>query len=295
MSGLGALQLPPLHIDTKGRSADLCLDLEAVCDYREQSDSPTSITYSENADELATHYNGSAGHSSMLAFRSDAFVDGITSSQYNNHHVVVNVQSKDLKRRQTFFAKHKRMSLIASAVNPRGQVQVRKSLFPRLPKAQTSDEHRLVQRLTLNFAFQSKEVEDLQTKPLASGYCPIGTVFEINDNLETILSFLDERELLQNASLVNSTWADVATDVHAKLMLMSVGNLGYGNDAEYDSDDDATLKSLNSRSKAQLMERSWDYLTSSFPWACFLSEGGFKSVYKVLNNRHRAEEAISVM
>jgi hypothetical protein len=43
------------------------------------------------------------------------------------------------------------------------------------------------------------------------------------------------------------------------------------------------------------IERSWEALHKSFPWACFLAKGGAKTVFKVYNVATEQEEAISVM
>mmetsp|Transcript_4479 Transcript_4479/g.4954 ORF Transcript_4479/g.4954 Transcript_4479/m.4954 type:complete len:2164 (+) Transcript_4479:538-7029(+) len=137
--------------------------------------------------------------------------------------------------------------------------------------------------------------------------------------LPIILEYFSERELLCSVSLISRRWCDAATFAHAKLMLVSVG-LGEdtgshddddADDDELDSDDDSTNETYMLNDASHLgkkpnhvalknsvelsMERSWDYLNNTFPWAMFLSEGAFKQVYRVWNSAVGTYEAVSVM
>ena len=117
--------------------------------------------------------------------------------------------------------------------------------------------------------------------------------------LVPILSFLSESELLCTASLVCTSWAAAATTAHAGHMMASVGYISNDNCGDRDDDDDdeedqdiadgSTTKHVSS------MDRDWRYLTRLFPWACFLSSGAFKRVFRVYNSVMGAEEAVSVM
>jgi hypothetical protein len=91
-----------------------------------------------------------------------------------------------------------------------------------------------------------------------------------------IFSFFDEETLFTKAFATCSQWSDWATDAHANLLLGSV------------QIDDNTVKQT-------CLDRSWTFLHGTYPWACFLAEGGAKKVYKVLNHIVRQEEAVSVM
>lgn len=119
-----------------------------------------------------------------------------------------------------------------------------------------------------------------------------------------VLSFLNEGELIHSASLVSTRFADVAAEALGNLMLVSVGCdpslKGKSNDdssIETDESGQADTQgvSLGHSSVAKSMERGWPYLMTEFPWAQFLTDGSFKRVYKVWNNRCGAYEALSVM
>lgn len=105
---------------------------------------------------------------------------------------------------------------------------------------------------------------------------PVGIVVKNKKLMGRIFSFFDEATLFTKAFATCSQWGDWATDAHANLLL---GSVQIDNNA-------ATQTS---------QERSWHYLHGTFPWACFLAEGGAKKVYKVFNPVVRQEEAISVM
>jgi hypothetical protein len=117
------------------------------------------------------------------------------------------------------------------------------------------------------------------------------------DIMHLIFGYLNEHELMCTASLVNSKWADAAAHAHANLMMSSIGCAG--DEEELDDDEsveDHSLKGKDTACKVSgIVERPWQYLVEKYPWACFLSEGAYKSVYKVFNYTHKVEEAISVM
>ncbi|CAJ1903870.1 unnamed protein product [Cylindrotheca closterium] len=197
------------------------------------------------------------------------------------------LQTKQDRRRQTSFAKHARMSLIASAVNPNGPiVNGRKSLFDRPSRVFLGTDFALAERLEATPAFAPSNDATLDDPA-----CSRRTALADAGVLETILSFLNEPELLCTASLVSIHWADCATQAHANMMLMSVG---CASESDTESNDDGSIVEEEMQT-CGFMEREWGFLVSNFPWACFLSEGAFKRVYKVFNHNHRVEEAISVM
>lgn len=113
--------------------------------------------------------------------------------------------------------------------------------------------------------------------------------------LLNVLSFLDEAEILCRASPVCTLWADVSTEAHATLMLSSVGCIENAVDGDDDDLDDDEVEDTANASIMRSMEKSWRYMVSQYPWACFLSEGAFKRVYKVWNASTQSEEALSVM
>ncbi len=129
--------------------------------------------------------------------------------------------------------------------------------------------------------------------PTTEANC-LGSWHEDDRILVAVFGFLTESELIHSAFLVNNQWADAATHAHAVLMLTSVGcrpeNILASCEEMDDDESDASTVLV-----PKLLERSWDYLTTTYPWARFLAEGGFKAVFKVYNRIHRVEEAMSIM
>jgi hypothetical protein len=274
--------------DERTRSSSLCLDLEAASHYREKLDSPDSTSNTVSVDRLAIFRETVSDSSSSNGFGMDSL------EPHLERHVMCSDidHSRDFRRRQTSFAKHKRMSLMASAMNPTSSLlNNRKSLFIRPPRASILPRQPiLLEELAAAPAFRPPEeigvIDEMEIQES-------GNLFDNDQILQTVLGFLHEPELLCVASLVCSKWADAATHAHARLMLLSVG---CGESQEELDDDESVEEEVNTSDAVPgLMERPWKYLTTNFPWACFLSEGAFKRVYKVFNHTHRVEEAISVM
>lgn len=118
----------------------------------------------------------------------------------------------------------------------------------------------------------------------------------------SILSFLSEGELLHKASLVSSAWADASAEALGNLMLISVGcspslisDSHDDESSDVEDNDDTKVAARNSSTKANSMQKKWNDVLNSFPWANFLSDGAFKRVYKVWNEALSSYEAISVM
>lgn len=162
------------------------------------------------------------------------------------------------RKRRSSVNKRKRMSLFASATGAT-------ALLPRqhfsLPVADAIREH---------------ETEDV---------LPAETIARSEPLMERIFAFMDESSLMTKASATCTQWSDWATDAHVSLLLASV-------DVQTDEDD---ILSYSEQQKAPILERSWKQLHDSFPWACYLAEGGAKKVYKVHNRAVDQEEAVSVM
>lgn len=198
------------------------------------------------------------------------------------------------RRRQTAFAKHKRMSLFASAVNPAVSIfNNRKSLFVRNTRASLMAFRPSI--FNRNLSSEHTFETETKTEPMEEELIVDTPLWHVdNDILKGIFSYLSGPELLHSASLVCTKWADVATEASAELMLISVGCkgfLGSANDAE-DSDNESVCEEVDVPAH---MDRPWSDLTATFPWARFLAEGGFKKVFKVFNRNHRVYEAVSVM
>jgi hypothetical protein len=299
--------LLPLHVDSATpRTSDLGFELEAVSAYqdeavsayREKAESPSSIANSDIDDDIVLYQVGETERSPMNTFREPSGVGFGVNLDHFVSNASAGFSNKDLKRRQTSVAKHKRMSLVASTMHPTGPVvPSRKSLFIRPPRASfLPTRPPLVEKLNLVPNFPSSELA-ASKEPMLEDIidCPMTVALDKAEIVESILGYLQEPELLQTASLVCSTWSDLATQAHANLMWMSVGCLESSSDNDDDSVDDGEQSASLVQYVPGLMERPWDFLISTFPWACFLSEGAFKQVYKVYNSTFGVEEAISIM
>lgn len=283
-----------LEEDTDGpRPTALGLDLEAASGYRDNSSSPESTSNNEDFGSSRDFFLDGMDESSPSSIGASDHMDVVAETKSNH----APYDSRALRRRQTSFAKHKRMSLFASAVNPAAMFNARKSLFVRPPRPSAFPMRASLLKSTLvsehTFA-ASAELAPTVMDPTVDTDC---TSWLENDTiLKRVLVYLSEPELLRSASLVCTGWADIATEAHAELMLLSVGCKGFLHGETDGDDDDSDDESSDAGDGVQgLLDRPWDYLTSTFPWARFLAEGGFKQVYKVFNHNHRVEEAISVM
>lgn len=251
------------------RSSCLGLDFESVSQYCDEFESPTSLSSPGDTEihELDPSHTGS-------------YFSG--SNNHNAEPSNAPFTNRAVRRRQTTFAKHLRMSLFASAVDPAQTFsKQRKSLFVRQPSMFPANNN---QKIFLESApeFFSQNTS-MVVNESTCGRSSILKESPLDDSevLRMIFDFLEETELLLVVGLVSSKWSDAATHSHANLMLSSVTHC----DTETVHDSKDAIKS----------RRSWDYLTTTFPWACFLSEGAFKRVYKVFNHTCQEEEAISVM
>lgn len=201
-------------------------------------------------------------------------------------------EDKLRRKRMSSFAKHRRVSICAAVLPPVGSIPVRR---------QTTFVNHGPGSLSPRNDFQSR---DLLVRPRFSSIVPAELVqspleLVCNDPtmLSTIFSFFSERELLCYASPICTTWADAATASHACLMLTSMGfstslaeTDSYSGGDELREADDSLVQCV-----AKSMERSWKFLMSQFPWACYLSDGSYKKVFKVFNSSLNASEALSVM
>lgn len=200
--------------------------------------------------------------------------------------------TREWKRLAGSVAKHKRVSLCVNFHQGRTSV-----LGDRRTTAFASQRFSILEEQSLSltdgdrFVFQSGATE--KALPSAS---PFHEVMLDSKLFKNILAYLRENELMTKASLVSTRWADMVVEAHSTLMLQSVGcDEGTSNEEDFDDNsyDEESIEANNTL--ALSMERPWKYLTSKFPWACFLSEGAFKRVYRVWNSDVNAEEAVSVM
>lgn len=231
--------------------------------------------------------------------QQDVMLDTSPSSQAGLDHTMAPqagrgaMDNRTSKRRQTAFEKRKRMSLFASAVNPAEALfKSRQSLFTR--PSRTSVMPRPSFLLEQNLTAEHKFGLDIPMEAPPYNEDDTARWHEDDRILQVVFGFLSEPELLRSAFLVNNKWADAATHAHAVLMLSSVGCrpeniLASGEEVDDDESDDGK------DAAPTLLDRSWDYLTTTYPWARFLAEGGFKAVFKVFNRTHKVEEAMSIM
>ncbi len=159
------------------------------------------------------------------------------------------------KKRVNNYNMRKRMSLFASAVNSQVNLPVRQ--LKCIEAIEELDEN-------VSAAELSGQTEQVIT---------------------TILSFLNESELMTKAFPVCKAWSDYATMMHTELLVASL---------QCDN-----VESISRSGRAQdqtpILEISWKAMHRRFPWGCFLAEGGAKKVHKVYNSSVNAEEALSVM
>mmetsp|Transcript_56026 Transcript_56026/g.135577 ORF Transcript_56026/g.135577 Transcript_56026/m.135577 type:complete len:1555 (+) Transcript_56026:355-5019(+) len=262
----------------------LGLDFDcASSKYREGPDSPSSeVSQDGECDE-----NDDDQGSQMLL--SQESLDFFNNNQDISQLGEVEKQSRYAKRRYTSMAKRRRMSMFSSVVNhTKSVLNNRKSLFIRPSHVNFSGEPSFFLENEPTFCRQAwttsiKKVEECTTGNNSS-------FLHDPEILQQVFAFLPQNDVVATAALVSKSWFQASAHTYANFLRSSV-ECGE-NDNEYDLDDDRDGQPDESFA---MMERPWPYLTTTFPWAMFLSEGAFKRVYKVFNRPHRTEEAVSVM
>lgn len=159
------------------------------------------------------------------------------------------------RKRVSKYNKMKRMSLFAVAVNSQLNLPLRQSKC-------------------------IDQIEEIDENSSAAEFCS-----QNEKVVASILSFLNESELMTKAFPVCKAWSDYATVTHTKLLVASI----QGDEV------DSIPRSGCVPGQEPILEISWKSLHRRFPWACFLAEGGAKKVHKVYNSSVNAEEALSVM
>ena len=207
------------------------------------------------------------------------------------------------KRKKMSIAKHSRMSICASAMSNQWATRlsvVHSKAFSRDRRVpshlvqEINEEESLVVKhqnvidgtpmKLVSLTTQEKLADPAFSNPLIDG-----------DILSKIFSFMNESDLLKSVSPVCHKWAEQAAFSHANIMLASVGCHNENSETDIFLGSNTDQSPMMTESVAQSMQRSWNFLTDSFPWAMFLGEGAFKRVYKVWNNNTKVEEAVSVM
>ena len=267
--------------------ASIGLEFDAVSNYRDPptAESPECSSPSERDCILENVLSQESPSQSSSTYETQVFFDEVSKNRHN-------------RRRQTSLAKHKRMSLIASATYPAVSMQTnRKSLFVRRPHRSTLLIEPISERIPAVPAFPLPlETGVVETDTVASPPNACDTAMKDEDILNSVLGYLSEFELMCTASLVCSKWADASAHAHADLMMLSIGCTDHGGELE---EGDSLGGELPEEKQACVVsgiaERAWPSLVDNYPWACFLSEGAYKKVYKVYNYTHKTEEAVSVM
>lgn len=231
--------------------------------------------------------------------------DPSPSSSDNNN----GMTERELRRRKQSIMKHRRMSvyMAASQSNNEPAGRCRQSSLFHAQRSSVAPTGR--SRFGLDMEFLPSTQAGMEAEESLDGEAP--DIFAADGILEKALSFLTETELLSTASLVSTSWADATARAHANLMLASLVPVdashkdddGEGNSTDEsllsddDDNDDMTTDSQPQQRNtiAASMERCWRVLNGNFPTGQFLSQGGFKSVYKVFNASVGEHEAISVM
>lgn len=262
------------------------LDIDSPMEEGDEEDADT-VQGDEEPDNFDNDFLDLEGPPQIAFGRRSSY--GASAFAGMNLNEVVHDEEKVLRRRIGSMAKHKRVSLCTNTIQTRKSLRPsRSSYFSGAPRASLMDS-----TLTLTdsnrFSFVPTQIPEVERAP---ELVQEDSAMSNSKILLNVFSFLDEQELLCRALPVSTLWADVGTDAHATLMLSSVGCIDGddGLDDDGDEEEDAGNESI-----MQSMEKSWKYLTNQYPWACFLSEGAFKKVYKVWNASTQAEEAISVM
>jgi hypothetical protein len=256
-------------------------------DYDSEKCNDSDIAETENEDTFeAVPTLPTLDHRRRLSVGASVMAELHINDDFND-------EAKLQRKRMRSFAKHRRVSLCASVLPPVGSIPTRRqTTFANHSLALSSSRTSSSGLSSMNTSRFRQQLPAAIMKEH-----PVDKVCKDASLLPRIFAFLLEQELLSRASPVCSTWADAATVSHANLMLISVGcsTSAAGGDG-YDSDDDSQSASVKLvRSVSKSMERSWKFLMESFPWACYLSDGAFKRVYKVFNAKLSSFEAISIM
>lgn len=277
-------------MDDEPRPFSLELDLEAHGDYRSNESTPESTSKRDEGHGIGFFSQENLSESSPSSRggfdKMDTTVEFQAEQGEND--------ARAFRRRQTAFAKRKRMSLFASAVNPTTSIfNNRKSLFVRAPRACSLAFRPTI--LNKDLISEHKFETEMKTESIDEESTLQAPIWQSDSAiLKGIFAYLSEPGLLRSASLVCTKWSDVATEALAEHMLMSVGCKGFlSADTEDETCDDES--SCDDEGLPGPLDRPWNHLTSTFPWARFLAEGGFKKVFKVFNRTHRLYEAVSVM
>jgi hypothetical protein len=274
----------PIDIPTKTDFTTLILDqrecVSSTC-HKNRDLGLTSSLSSTNDLDLESSAP-SSGHV-QFAFAEDPMLEEDATTEMTRY----------IQRRHKNLAKRRRTALFASAKDPVKTIRdARKSMFVQLSQASLAKSKSLLPESSPEF-FSPKSFEPHGLRQRKTAQVKISPLDD-SSILERILDHLQEKELLLSASLVSTKWFEVATISHANLMLSCLGC------ESQDCDGSDCLETTNNllqepNHALSLMERPWGYLTTTFPWACFLAEGAYKRVYKVFNHKFSVEEAVSVM
>jgi hypothetical protein len=204
-----------------------------------------------------------------------------------------NDDQKAIRKKVESIAKHKRVSLCVNLFQTRPSLRPSRSSYFADFSSTWKHESTLSLSDTKRYSFAPIDSKGSDEKvDILFDKC--GALLD-SKILLAIFSFLNEGELLCRAFPVCHAWADVATDAHAALMLLSVGCSSCPDTSceEVDDEDDDSIRVSNSIMTS--MSQTWKYIMNQYPHACYLAGGAFKNVYKVYNRSTKMYEAISVM
>jgi serine/threonine protein kinase len=210
------------------------------------------------------------------------------------------------RRREKTMSKLHRMSLYQSTLQSNEcPIKSRKALFmSRKSDLRSSPE--LIRARSLSL-MDRNDLFSIAQDIFEDDESPMSAVVHDEKIMARILLFVPDAERVQTMSLVCTKWSESVTtsqtmEVSDKLGALMLSDRefqgeGYEDDeSSADGDNDNRLcQTLSTQHNLHMDDRTWDYLNSQFPWACFLSEGAFKQVYKVYNSTVGEEEVISIM
>lgn len=193
------------------------------------------------------------------------------------------VENEKLQRRyKKSVAKRKRMSLWASSTarQSMGSLSTKRQPLFRHHQSLCPIGEKLQTRLHEEPSFPNSTIIE-QLCDVEAVTAPEDCLSH-DELLSSILAFLTDGELTHSASLVSRMWSDTVTAINVKRLLSMI---------PHDDESDEISVDINKGT----YDWSWLDLNNMFPWACFLSEGSFKKVFKVHNSTMDEVEALSVM
>jgi serine/threonine protein kinase len=192
------------------------------------------------------------------------------------------------RRREKSLMKRHRMSLWQlTSQTDECPLSSRKGLF-RTCKSSICPSPKKDRTLSLK---DKRDFFSLSPDPFEEIMSPVDMVIRDENTMAKVFLFVNDTERQCTLSLVCTSWAEAVTITHTIEISNSLNAITLDDDS-----DDGYSPCVAPKDRVTYNDdRTWEYLNTQFPWACFLSEGAFKRVYKVYNAAVGEEEALSVM